>query len=661
MTRALAIILIILAVASLGVPAQAQDSTCAVKALVAGTPETFSRSSPFCTDQTAGLWVSGNQIVDGSGQVVHLRGVDRAGTEYMCTGSNLVFDGPTDQASIDAMLSWHINVVRLPVNESCWLGINGAPMSMTAGDYQAAIVAYIGQLNANGIAVVLDLQWAQSGTVVPSFNLQEMPNVDHSIDFWQSAATTFKGTQMVIFDLYNEPFPADNADSLQAWQCLRDGRAACPPLTNSKGQTYTAVGTQELVNMIRATGATNIIQVPGVQFTDSLSQWLAFKPNDPLNQIIADWHVYNDQTCASQACWETNVKPVAAAVPLLANEIGEHDCQAVFVGPLMDWLDQQGAGYLGWQWNPYDCSGSPALISSYDGTPTGFGVGIRNHLLAALGVATPTPVPVPFFNGAQFPYGLNVGSTVTYTASDGTVYLPDVNAADGSMTEKNGAGSGYSMDPYSTSAAISGPDQALYQKGRSGISSLWTVNVPNDTYVVTLGSAPVSGFSTGPFGQDQVIQGQKVGTCVWSNFPYPLADSGGTSCPGSGAPGIPVPATGQPNTVSYTVQVFNQQLAIQVGASFGDNRTTILNSIKIARAGPATPVPTATSTATPAPTQTPTLVPTATATPTLKPTNTPTAARSPTATATPTPTCSAFVSLGGKTVLIKKPAAFCQS
>lgn len=77
---------------------------------------------------------------------------------------------------------------------------------------------------------------------------------------------------------------------------------------------------------------------------------------------------------------------------------------------------------------------------------------------------------------------------------------------------------------------------------------------------------------------------------------------------------------------------------------------------------PTVQVPTATATlpSTPGATSTPTLVPTVTRTPTPKPINTPTPARSPTATPTSTPTCAAFVSLGGQTTLVRKPLAFCQ-
>ena len=34
-------------------------------------------------------------------------------------------------------------------------------------------------------------------------------------------------------------------------------------------------------------------------------------------------------------------------------------------------------------WNTWDCSSGPSLISSYDGTPTAYGAGLRDHLRSA--------------------------------------------------------------------------------------------------------------------------------------------------------------------------------------------------------------------------------------------------------------------------------------
>src|SRR3954464_7410670 len=89
----------------------------------------------------AKLHVSRNHLVD-NGRVVRLLGVNRSGTEYMCRGGfGDVFDGPSDQASVSAMRTWRINAIRVPLNESCWLGVGR--LREWTGQYRAAIVRYV--------------------------------------------------------------------------------------------------------------------------------------------------------------------------------------------------------------------------------------------------------------------------------------------------------------------------------------------------------------------------------------------------------------------------------------------------------------------------------------------------------------------------------------
>lgn len=325
---------------------------------------------PTTAVSVAGLHVSGNKILNGQSQPVTLRGVNKSGTEYMCLYSATVFDGPSDAASVAVLQTWNINIVRLPINEHCWLGINGVPMGGTA--YQSAIVNYTNLLTSNNIAVIIELHWAAPGTTVAN-ELTPMPDADHAPAFWTSVANTFKSNSSVIFDLFNEPYPDNNSNSTAAWICLRDG-GTCP------GVSYTAVGTQTLVNTIRATGSTNIIMVPGVQFTNVLDQWLTYKPNDPAGQLAASWHSYANQICNNSTCWTSVIQPILASVPLITGEIGQNDCASTYIDPLMTFLDTNGGNYLAWAWNTYDCSSFPALISDYDGTPTTFGLGYYNHL-----------------------------------------------------------------------------------------------------------------------------------------------------------------------------------------------------------------------------------------------------------------------------------------
>ena len=326
-----------------------------------------------------GLHVSGNQIVNGQSQVVKLRGVNRSGGEFMCVQNRGFFDGPTDQTSIDAIRSWNVNIIRMGMHEECWLGINGAPAAYSGTNYQDAVYSYVTNLTTNGFAVILELHISGSGSSLHT-NQDPMPNSDNTPNFWTGVANRFKNNDMVLFDLFNEPFPENNAVNTDtAWQCWKNGGSNC------QGLGYNAVGFQSLLNTVRATGATNIVLIGGINYANGLYQWLTYKPTDSANNLVASWHVYNFVTCKDQNCWDSSVKLVAQQVPLIVGEIGENDCAGNFITPLMNYLEGLGnAHYLGWTWNGvccgWVCSDSPALIQSYDGTPTNFGAALKTFL-----------------------------------------------------------------------------------------------------------------------------------------------------------------------------------------------------------------------------------------------------------------------------------------
>lgn len=357
------------------------------------------------TVSVSGLHVSGNQLVNTSGQVVRPLGVDRAGSEYMCdaAGDNTVFDDGTNpnsagltgaaldtyanNQSIPTFQSWNIKAVRLPLNEDCWLGINGYPAaSYTAATYQQTIISYVNALRASNIVVILDLHWAAPGTQLANKQLA-MPDLDHAPAFWTSVASSFKSNSSVIFDLFNEPFTT-------SWSCWRNGSTAASASPCSD-VTFAVAGMQTLVNTVRATGATNVLMLGGLAYANDLSGWLANKPTDPLNNIAASFHLYNFNQCDYANCWYLNVASVAAQYPVVAGEIGENDCSHSFIDTAMAWLDQYHIGYLAWAWNVYNCGNFPSLISSYDGTPTAYGVGLKNHFTDLANGVTPTPTPTP--------------------------------------------------------------------------------------------------------------------------------------------------------------------------------------------------------------------------------------------------------------------------
>ena len=343
---------------------------------------------PAPGDGTApALRVSGNKLVDAAGRTRRMLGVNRSGGEFMCVQGRGIWDGPVDDASVRAIADWKANTVRIPLNEECWLGLSNIQPQYAGANYVNAVKDLVAKVRANGMTPMLELHWTygqytgnSSGCSDVHASCQKpMPDMQYTPSFWTSVASTFKDDPTVVFDLFNEPYP-DRATSTttQAWECWRDG-GTCP------GIGYQVAGMQDLVDAIRATGAKNLILAGGLAYSNDLSQWLAYKPTDPAGNLAAAWHVYNFNTCSNESCWNSTLAPVAAQVPLVAGEIGENTCAHGFVDQVMKWFDDRGLSYLGWTWSTWNCSTGPSLISSYDGTPTAYGIGLRDHLRALNG------------------------------------------------------------------------------------------------------------------------------------------------------------------------------------------------------------------------------------------------------------------------------------
>jgi len=387
--------------------------------------------------------VQGNHFVNGAGQTVRLLGVNHPSSEYACVDGFGYNDGHQDDADAAAIASWDATAVRVPLNEDCWLGINGQPNSsqgppqpLTAAGYQQAVADYVKALNAHGLYAILDLHWTAPGSQV-ALEQQPMPDADHSPAFWTSVATAFKSNPAVVFDLFNEPYdPTDprsgsdgNASDAVTWGCWASGTkpdpigGGAPPVpcftqaydANGNPTTrYQVAGMQTLLTEVRNAGATQPIMVGGLDYANDLTQWAANAPNDPLNQEAASFHNYMGKTCDNATCWNAQIAPVAANVPVVTGEFDEDNyleskcatkTPSTFDNDYMTWADQHGVGYLAWGWwvlsqSEKDDAGCSAfyLLDSYDGTPAQpNGTALHSHLLAlaAGGTAGPPGSPSP--------------------------------------------------------------------------------------------------------------------------------------------------------------------------------------------------------------------------------------------------------------------------
>ncbi|MDP9075656.1 MAG: glycoside hydrolase family 5 protein [Actinomycetota bacterium] len=376
--------------------------------IAAGGPQTAGAVGVAAPTAAAGglptIRVKNHALVDGTGQPVQLRGVNRAAFESRCVWDTTgIADGPVDQASVSAMLTWKINAVRLPINEDCWLGINGLPMSGTAAAYRAAVKAYVKLLRSNGLYVVPEVHMSAPGAQ-PSTMIDYLPDADHMPTLWTALAKAFKGDHGIVFDPINEVAMASwndpHPDGASQWDCWLNGCNLDSIYPG--GLRYAAAGLQSLVNAIRATGATQPIILGGLGYNADLSQLLSFLPADPKHQLVASAHVYSfAQGNGIDAMFTAQLEPISQQIPVILGELGERNCDSgtgAYTAHVLSLVDGEMAngsvfGVLEWTWNAktaastgWKCptgpfgQGGPILIRDYNGTPTVMGSVFQNWI-----------------------------------------------------------------------------------------------------------------------------------------------------------------------------------------------------------------------------------------------------------------------------------------
>jgi hypothetical protein len=319
--------------------------------------------------------VAGNDFVNSAGQILHLVGINNMN---MVACPNNTADDPSAVAHVALIAVWKANVVRIPMDEDCWLGINGAVNS--GATYQTTILNYVTALHNNNMYAILCLCGVAPSTIQSTiYPVEMLPDSDHSPAFWSSVAAAFKNDPGVIFDVYGEP---NGLGGTAGWNCWISGGDSCG-LDSTHSIGYRSSGAQTLINDIRAAGATTQpILVAGLNYAEDMSRWLEFKPTDPSNSIAASYHIYDTYGCAP-SCYTGVLLPILAAnYPVVTSEFGEFDCAGGFVTPYMNWADQNNVQYLAWAWNKFSCTRGPSLLSDYDGTTTAYGAAIKTHLQA---------------------------------------------------------------------------------------------------------------------------------------------------------------------------------------------------------------------------------------------------------------------------------------
>jgi endoglucanase len=350
--------------------------------------------------------VQGNHLVDASGNVLQLRGVNVSGLEFVAVQGwdpANPWGAQTGTATPDwnTMKTWDINAVRIPLNEASWLGYtctdsSGANRNPDPGaNYKATVANTVSSATAAGLYVILDLHWTAPAAFCPLAQNQ-MADADNSVSFWSSIATEFKSYPNVMFELFNEPFVGDSSPSATDWTTMMQGGPQTTFVTGGnpyqESYNWTVAGMQQMLNAVRATGATNVVLVGTTSWSQDLSDWVTYAPTDPDHQMAAVWHAYSNASSdptttvplfGTQAyTWAQNV--LSAGYPVVITETGDWNAPGTTGAPylqnLLPWADAHQVSYLGWAWDVWQNSAN-VLIKDAAGDPTdGYGVYFKQHL-----------------------------------------------------------------------------------------------------------------------------------------------------------------------------------------------------------------------------------------------------------------------------------------
>lgn len=356
------------------------------------------------------LRVSGNHFIDGQGRTLQLRGVNVSGLELVAVqgwSPSNPWAAMTGDSSPNwnAMKSWKINAVRIPLNEASWLGYRCADAFGKLRDpdpghnYHATVRTTVDDATSAGLYVILDLHWTAPKNFCP-LTQNPMADADNSIKFWTQIATQFKNQPNVAFELFNEPFFFWMRWGEKDWRVLRDG-GEFTSYASGEGSRYQisydweSAGMQQMLDAVRATGATNVVLIGAPSWCQDLSHWVEYKPNDPIRQIAAVWHAYpNSSTVGDPKAAEPKFGTVAyqwvqgvlnSGYPVAITEFGDHNApgtrSAPFVSRLLPWADKVGASYLGWTWDVWQ-EHDNVLITDKNGTPSnGYGEYVKAHYI----------------------------------------------------------------------------------------------------------------------------------------------------------------------------------------------------------------------------------------------------------------------------------------
>lgn len=338
-----------------------------------------------------GYAVVGNQIVSvATCKPFRFVGVSRPALSFSSDGGRMGIDtmAANDFAQIRA---WKANTVRIELAQYYWVSTS---RHYDPG-YAARVDRVVRQARAAGLKVILVLQASDRGDPnLPIENNmhQPMADVNHSIPFWRDVAARYKDDGGILFELYSEPFPIGGAGGFSNWDLWLNGGLHPADDVYGRRAPFQAAGMQQLYDVVRSTGANNLVIASGTQWGYFLNGVQSHRIKG--YNIAYAAHPWEDSPDSRQpSTWDKDWAFLAKTDPVMLTEFGDYDCTDRYVKAVLDKADKLGLSWTAWMWVAPGASESRSqesdkdpicnrslLILDWSGTPSKPGKIIKDRL-----------------------------------------------------------------------------------------------------------------------------------------------------------------------------------------------------------------------------------------------------------------------------------------
>ncbi|MCB0641498.1 MAG: cellulase family glycosylhydrolase [Phaeodactylibacter sp.] len=298
--------------------------------------------------------VKGNQFIDPSGETVIFRGLSISDPD------KIVKDGHWSKAHFEAIKSWGVNLVRIPVH----------PVSI----HQRGIKPYVAILDqavdwCTELGMYLIIDWHSIGNLQMEMFQHEMYQTTKSetFEFWKRIARHYRGVPTVAFyELYNEPTVFNGtlgACSWAEWKALME----------------------QMIDIVYAYDTKVIPLVAGFDWAYDLRE-VEFAPIARPGVAYVTHPYPGKCEPPREPHWEAHFGFLADRIPIVATELGyyfegeEHLIDdGTYREAIMEFFDQKGISWCAWVFDP---NWHPQMIRNYEYEPTHQGAFFREHILA---------------------------------------------------------------------------------------------------------------------------------------------------------------------------------------------------------------------------------------------------------------------------------------